>query len=75
MSLSDSIRQVADFVGRAFPRLAIVIVGFIMMVVGLGMTASIVLLPAGIVIAFLGAAILVGGFFAPDFRESQRDDH
>jgi hypothetical protein len=35
MSLSDSIRRVADFVGRAFPRLAIVIVGFIMMAVGL----------------------------------------
>ena len=75
MPTSHSIRQVADIVQRAFPRIAIVIVGLIMMAVGLGMTASIVLLPAGIVIGFLGAAILVGGFFAPDFRESQRDDH
>ena len=73
--ISQSIRQVADIVERAFPRIAVVIVGLIMMVVGFGMTASIVLLPAGIVVALLGVAILVGGVFAPDFRIRQHDGH
>ena len=71
--ISHSIRHVADIVERAFPRIAIVIVGLIMMAVGLGMTASIVLLPAGIVVALLGVAILVGGVFAPDFRSRPHD--
>ena len=37
-----------------------------MMVLGLGMTATIVMLPAGVVLGLLGVAIFVGGIFAPD---------
>ena len=44
--------------------IAAVIVGFIMMVVGLGMGVTMVLLPVGIVVGLLGTAILVGGLFA-----------
>ena len=43
---------------------AAVIVGFVMMVVGLGLGVTMITLPAGIVIGLLGAAILVGGLFA-----------
>ena len=39
-----------------------------MMVVGLGMTSTIVLLPAGYVIGAVGVAILIGAFFVPDMR-------
>lgn len=46
------------------------IIGFIMMMAGLGMMASIVLLPAGVVSLLLGLAIFVGGLFAPDYRST-----
>jgi hypothetical protein len=44
--------------------IAAVILGFIMMVVGLGMGVTLIMLPVGIVIGLLGAAIFVGGLFA-----------
>ena len=44
--------------------IAAVIVGFIMMVVGLGLGVTMIMLPVGIVVGLAGAAILVGGLFA-----------
>jgi len=44
--------------------IAATILGFVMMVVGLGLGVTMIMLPAGIVIGLLGAAILVGGLFA-----------
>ena len=44
--------------------LAAVVVGFVMMVVGLGLGVTMIMLPAGIVIGLLGAGIFVAGFFA-----------
>ena len=41
-----------------------VVVGFVMMVVGLGLGVTMVLLPVGIVIGLLGVAMFVGGLFA-----------
>ena len=41
-----------------------VIVGFVMMVVGLGLGVTMVMLPVGIVVGLLGVAIFVGGLFA-----------
>ncbi len=43
------------------------IIGFIGMVVGVGMMITIVILPAGVVVALLGVAIFVAGIFAPEF--------
>jgi len=51
------------------PRLAAVIIGCIGMVVGVGMMVTIVMLPAGVVVALLGVAIFVAGIFAPDFSK------
>jgi hypothetical protein len=70
--VSRSPRQVADLVGRLLTRTAAVIIGFIMMAVGLGMMATVVMLPAGVVIGLLGIAMIVGGLFAPDMRSGQR---
>jgi hypothetical protein len=39
----------------------VMLVGFVMMVVGLGMGVSMVLLPFGLVIGLLGFAIFIGG--------------
>ena len=70
---SRSGEKVAAVVGRVFSRMAAIIIGLVMMFLGLGMTATIVLLPAGIVIGLLGVAIYVGGLFAPDPRKPVGD--
>jgi hypothetical protein len=41
-----------------------VIVGFVMMVVGLGLGVTMIMLPVGLVIGLLGMAIFIGGLFA-----------
>jgi hypothetical protein len=43
--------------------IAATILGFVMMVVGLGLGVTMIMLPVGIVVGLLGAAILVGGLF------------
>jgi hypothetical protein len=72
--LSRSVRQVGEIVGRVFSRVVAVSTGVILMVVGLGMTATVVMLPVGIVLLLLGVAIFVGGIFAPD-DQTLRSDH
>lgn len=57
-------RSVADTVGRALGRVAAVIIGFVMMIAGLGMSVSIVLLPVGAVVGLLGVGLFVAGLFA-----------
>jgi hypothetical protein len=64
---SARLRQLANRVARMVPRLAAVIIGFIGMVLGVGMMVTIVMLPAGVVVALLVVAIFVAGIFAPDF--------
>jgi hypothetical protein len=41
-----------------------VIIGFVMMVVGLGLGVTMIMLPVGIVVGLLGVAIFVAGLFA-----------
>jgi hypothetical protein len=43
--------------------LAIAVVGFVMMIVGLAMGVTMVLLPVGIVVGLLGLLIFIGGLF------------
>jgi hypothetical protein len=43
---------------------AAVIIGFVMMVVGLGLGVTMIMLPVGIVIGLLGVAVFIGGLFA-----------
>jgi archaellum biogenesis protein FlaJ (TadC family) len=44
--------------------IAALVVGFVMMIVGLGLGVTIIMLPVGIVIGLLGVAIFIGGLFA-----------
>jgi hypothetical protein len=44
--------------------IAAVVVGFVMMVIGLGLGVTMIMLPAGVVIGLIGAALFVGGLFA-----------
>src|SRR6516225_5113447 len=73
--VSRSTHQIATLARRMFSRTVAVIIGFALMAVGLGMTATIVLLPAGIVIGVLGVAVLIGAFLAPDIRSEQQGGH
>ena len=43
---------------------AAVVIGFLMMVLGLGLGVTIIMLPVGIVIGLIGVAVFVGGLFA-----------
>jgi hypothetical protein len=43
---------------------AAVVIGFVMMVVGLGLGVTMIMLPVGVVVGLAGAAIFVGGLFA-----------
>ena len=44
--------------------IAAVVVGFVLMVVGLGLGVTMIMLPAGLVIGLIGAALFIGGLFA-----------
>jgi hypothetical protein len=44
--------------------LAAIVIGFVMMVVGLGLGVTMIMLPVGIVIGLIGAAVFVSGLFA-----------
>lgn len=51
-------------IGHFLEHAAAVVLGFVMMVVGLGLGVSMVMLPVGIVVGMLGFGIFVGGLFA-----------
>jgi hypothetical protein len=62
--VTHSIRSVADTVERTLGRVTAVIIGFVLMVIGLAMTVSIVMLPVGVVVGLLGVGLFVAGLFA-----------
>jgi hypothetical protein len=49
---------------RVLGHIAAIIVGFILMVVGLGLGVTLVMLPVGLVIGLIGVAMVIGGLFA-----------
>ena len=56
--------HVFSVVGRFLGHALAVVIGFIMMVVGLGLGVTMIMLPVGIPLGLLGVAIFVGGLFA-----------
>jgi hypothetical protein len=57
-------RRFFGTIGRFFEHAAAVAIGFVLMVVGLGLGVTMIMLPVGIVIGLLGVAIFIGGLFA-----------
>ena len=43
---------------------AAIFIGFVMMILGLGLGVTLIMLPVGLVVGFLGLAIFLGGIFA-----------
>jgi hypothetical protein len=60
MSHVITLRGVVGFFEHALT----VLVGFVLMVIGLALGVTMIMLPVGIVIGLLGAAIFVAGLFA-----------
>ncbi len=54
------IRATENVVGH----IAAIVVGFVMMVAGLGLGVTMIMLPVGLVIGLAGVALVVTGFFA-----------
>jgi len=66
MTTVNVLRGVVGFFEHALA----VIVGFVLMVIGLGLGVTMIMLPAGIVIGLLGCAIFVAGLFGRINREN-----
>ena len=47
-----------------FEHAAVVFVGFVLMIVGLGLGVTMIMLPVGVVIGLIGAVLVVGGLFS-----------
>ena len=47
-----------------FEHAAVVVVGFALMILGLGLGVTMIMLPVGVVIGLIGAGMVVAGLFA-----------
>ena len=63
MTQGLSYRRLWRGTARILEHMIAVVVGFVMMVIGLALGVTMIMLPAGLVIGLLGAAIVVMGIF------------
>ena len=54
-------RSIGSFVIGLFEHAFFVIAGFVLMVVGLGLSVTMIMLPVGLVLGLLGLAMFIGG--------------
>ena len=54
-------RRMFGGVGRFFEHIAVVVLGFVLMVVGLGLGVTMIMLPVGLVVGLFGLALFIGG--------------
>lgn len=57
-------RRLFGGLGRFFEHVAVVIVGFVLMVVGLGLGVTMIMLPVGIVVGLFGLGLFIAGLTA-----------
>ena len=74
MTLPHSIREIVAAVLHVLPRIAAVTIGFILMVLGVGLANTLVMLPVGVVLGLLGFALIVAGLFAHIDRPERLHD-
>ena len=56
--------HLTGWIGSFFVHVAAVVVGFVLMIVGLGLGVTIIMLPVGLVVGIIGLLMFVGGLFA-----------
>ena len=54
-------RQIADFLVGVVEHTFFVVAGFVLMVLGLGLSVTMIMLPVGLAVGLLGFAMFVGG--------------
>jgi uncharacterized membrane protein len=54
-------RQIADFLISVVEHTFFVVAGFVLMVLGLGLSVTMIMLPVGLAVGLLGFAMFVGG--------------
>jgi hypothetical protein len=57
-------RTILNGVATFLEHAASVIIGFALIVLGLGLGVTMIMLPVGVVVGLLGVAMVVGGLFA-----------
>jgi hypothetical protein len=57
-------RRVFGEIGRFFEHFAVVVLGFVLMVIGLGLGVTLIMLPVGLVVGLIGMGLFVAGIFA-----------
>ena len=61
MTHVPALRSIAGFFVGLFEHSALVVAGFVLMVLGLGLGVTMIMLPVGLVIGLIGFAMFVGG--------------
>jgi len=63
MTHTLTVRRVFAEIGGLLEHFVVVVLGFVLMVVGLGLGVTMIMLPAGIVIGLVGMGLFVAGIF------------
>ena len=64
MAHSVSVRRVLGDIGILFEHAAVVVLGVILMVIGLGLGVTMIMLPVGVPVGLVGVLLVIGGLFA-----------
>ena len=64
MSTTLSSPRVTGLLGNFVVHVAAVFVGFVLMIVGLGLGVTIIMLPVGLAVGIVGLLMFIGGLFA-----------
>lgn len=64
MAHAFAARRFFGGIGRILEHTAVVVLGFVMMIVGLGLSVTMIMLPVGLAVGLLGMAIFVAGLSA-----------
>jgi len=63
MTHTFNVRRMFGEIGGFLEHFVIVVLGFVLMVVGLGLGVTMIMLPVGIVLGLTGAGLFVAGLF------------
>jgi len=63
MTHTLTIRRVFAEIGGLLEHFVVVVLGFVLMVVGLGLGVTMIMLPVGIVLGLVGMGLFVAGIF------------
>ena len=63
MTHTLTVRGVFNRIGGVLEHFVVTVLGFVLMVVGLGLGVTMIMLPVGIVVGLLGAGLFVAGIF------------